>query len=252
MNLDNSPPPSAGALAPVVVVSFNRPQFLEPVLRSLKGQRPRDRMNREIHLFQDGAVNRYSRIRYAGDVDIDGSIDLFRRLFPEGTVHASPDNIGICENFRRAERYVFEERGFACAYFLEDDLVLSPAYLNMMDRIRTWARASRRRVFRSLWRLLRECGRDWTSPPRVDHPGPSLGFRLVRPALAGDAAGARGFLRRRRGNRLQSAGPPRDLFALCEARRRARATSQDAAKALACDRLGFWRCNAKAPFAICG
>jgi hypothetical protein len=28
-----------------------------------------------------------------------------------------------------------------------------------------------------------------------------------------------------------------------------RATSQDAAKALACDRLGFWRCNAKAPFA---
>ena len=48
--------------APIIIMSFNRPQFLGPDLGSLKGQRPDTLEGREIHLFQDGAVNRYSRL----------------------------------------------------------------------------------------------------------------------------------------------------------------------------------------------
>ena len=84
-------------------MSFNRAQFLSPVLASLKAQSPPGVAGREMHLFQDGAVNRYSRLRYATDDEINECVALFEQEIPDGVVHASRDNIGICENFRRAE-----------------------------------------------------------------------------------------------------------------------------------------------------
>src|SRR5579875_1959877 len=121
--------------APVAVMSFNRPEFLRPVLLSLKAQRADGLEGREIHLFQDGARNRYSRMSYAREADIEASLACFREIFPDGTVHYSGDNVGIAENFGTAEEYFFLERGFDCAYFFEDDMVLSPAYLTMMQAL---------------------------------------------------------------------------------------------------------------------
>ncbi|HEU4825046.1 MAG TPA: hypothetical protein VFS85_01120, partial [Dongiaceae bacterium] len=89
-----------------------------------------------IHLFQDGAVNRYSGVRYADDSAIEACVRLFREVFPRGHVHASVPNIGTCENFLRAERFAFVTLKAPVAYFFEDDLVLSPHYVSALDVLR--------------------------------------------------------------------------------------------------------------------
>lgn len=120
---------------PIAVISFNRPHYLGQLLASLAAQQPAVKPRR-VHLFQDGAVNRYSGIRYAADADIAASLTLFRDYFPQGHVHASPDNIGIAENILRAEKLFFEELRAPVGYFFEDDLVLSPHYVAALDLMR--------------------------------------------------------------------------------------------------------------------
>ena len=235
---------------PIIVMSFNRPQFLEKVLASLKAQIPGSLDGREIHLFQDGAVNRYSRLRYARDVDIAASIEVFKSFFPEGIVHAVEDNIGICENFQRAERFIFEDRDFECAYFLEDDLVLSPAYLNMMDALQEWAEGMPNVAYFAAYGNYYADRKEIQDQRRelmtLDH---HWGFGLLRrhwramqPLLAPfyDVVVGTDYSRRHH----------QEVFALYEAQDAApRASSQDAAKAFACARLGVWRCNTVMPFA---
>ena len=235
---------------PIIVMSFNRPQFLEKVLASLKAQIPGSLDGREIHLFQDGAVNRYSRLRYARDVDIAASIEVFKSFFPEGIVHAAEDNIGICENFQRAERFIFEDRDFECAYFLEDDLILSPAYLNMMDALQEWAEGmpnvayfaaygnyyADRKEIQDQRRELMTLDHHWGFGLLRRH------WRAMKPLLAPfyDVVVGTDYSRRHH----------QEVFALYEAQDAApRASSQDAAKAFACARLGVWRCNTVMPFA---
>jgi hypothetical protein len=45
-------------------------------------------------------------------------------------------NIGICENFLRAEQFAFMTLKAPVAYFFEVDLVLSPHYLSALDVLR--------------------------------------------------------------------------------------------------------------------
>lgn len=122
---------------PIVIIAFNRPGYLEPVLRSLLAQTALG--TREVFLFQDNAVNPCSGMRYADDETIAKSIDTFRRLIPNGIVFTSPHNIGVLENYRRAEHFVFRELQSEAAYFFEDDLVLSPHYLAMLDQMCAFA-----------------------------------------------------------------------------------------------------------------
>lgn len=120
---------------PIVVLSFNRPHYLRPTLESLRQQEPGIDPDR-VHLFQDGAVNRYSGVRYADDGAIEACVALLKEIFPRGHVHASTANIGTCENFLRAERFAFETLKAPVAYFFEDDLVLSPHYVAALDVLR--------------------------------------------------------------------------------------------------------------------
>jgi hypothetical protein len=123
----------AGAEVPILLLSFDRPHYLKKTLDGLAAQ-PGLRPDR-VHLFQDGAVNAYSGRMVARQADVDACVALFRQRFPGGRVHAAPANIGIVENFLRAERFAFEELDADCAYFFEDDLVPAPAYLAAMDRL---------------------------------------------------------------------------------------------------------------------
>mgnify|MGYP001000854193 CR=1 FL=1 len=120
---------------PIAVISFNRPAYLRQLLASLAAQQPAV-AQRRVHVFQDGAVNRYSGIRYADEGEIAASLAAFREFFPHGHVHASPDNIGITENVFRAEKMLFEELRAPVGYFFEDDLVLSPHYVAALDLMR--------------------------------------------------------------------------------------------------------------------
>ena len=57
---------------------------------------------------------------------------IFRSIVPWGTVLAPSVNLGIALNYERAENYVFETLRSPQALILEDDLVLSSQYLQVI------------------------------------------------------------------------------------------------------------------------
>ncbi len=117
-----------------MLLAFNRPQYFERVLTSLRAQSvPVD--GRRVHLFQDGAVNAYTGAANADPDDIEACVRLFRAAFPAGHLHRSPWNIGPTESYVAAETLVFQELGAPLALFFEDDLELAPHYLQALAAI---------------------------------------------------------------------------------------------------------------------
>lgn len=123
---------------PIAIISFNRPHYLAQVLDSLLAQTALG--HRQVLLFQDNSVSPHSGLRYAADEQIAECIQLFRERFPVGRVFLAPHNLGVARNILRAEEHAFDELGSKIAYFLEDDMVLSPHYLTMMDQISAYVR----------------------------------------------------------------------------------------------------------------
>ena len=237
-------------LTPIAIMSFNRPHFLAETLESLANQDRGEFGQREVHLFQDGAVNRWSRMRYAEQKDIDACIELFKARFPKGRVHYTGDNIGICENFCRAEEHFFLSDDFETAWFFEDDMILSPVYFRMMERLERYAATVPRVAYFSAY------GNYYASQEEVranlreiiplDHHW-AFGLRRepwlrMRQALEGYYGLVRGTDYARRYHKAIY-----DYFA--KSGSVPRGSSQDAAKSWACARLGLLRLRTYAPFA---
>jgi len=123
------------AKAPIAVLSFNRPDYLDQTLRSLAAQGEESLADREIHLFQDGMFNRFSGRAYGAEQTVLNNVARFRELFPWGQIHIQEANLGIALHFDFIERYLFEARDFEAAIFFEDDMVLSPLYLAVIDKL---------------------------------------------------------------------------------------------------------------------
>jgi hypothetical protein len=236
--------------SPIGILSFNRPAKLKEVLESLLLQSGANIEGRGIHLFQDGAVNKYSRIRYTEDHIVKECAAVFKSVFPSGTLHISEWNIGIFENYDRAESFFFEENDFDCAYFFEDDLVLSPVYLQMLDILKARAYNVGNIAYFAAYG-------DYYAPPTPTDPR----FRQLIPL---DHHWGFGLFAKHRAAIRQEIQPyieivmgtdytrrdHRAIYALYEGLRSCpRGTSQDAAKARACAKLGYWRCNTAAAFA---
>ncbi|WP_295400185.1 FkbM family methyltransferase [uncultured Thiocystis sp.] len=128
---------------PVVVMSFNRPDYLDETLTSLKAQQDISWNQRLVCLFQDGGVNFHSGTRYADDQDLNRCVEVFRDHFPKGIVRQAPFNLGIGLNFNRAEHFIFHEKRYAAAMFFEDDMALGPHYLWTMDQLLDFALSER-------------------------------------------------------------------------------------------------------------
>lgn len=124
---------------PIAVMSFNRPDYLRQVLLSLAQQKGAEIEAREVFLFQDGWRNPHSGRVCAESSQIEACIAIFREVFPRGHVQAAPHNLGVAENFHRAETLFFRELKAECGYFFEDDMVLAPRYLATMDALRAAA-----------------------------------------------------------------------------------------------------------------
>jgi len=122
--------------APVTIISFDRPQYLERVCVSLKAQHHVSLRDDRVILAQDGAVNAISGRRAASDDNIAECIRIFGKQFPRGHVLDHSLNIGVAMNIRRAETFVFEELNHDHGYFFEDDLELGPKFLDIMERMR--------------------------------------------------------------------------------------------------------------------
>ena len=111
------------AKAPIAVLSFNRPDYLDQTLRSLAAQGEESLADREIHLFQDGMFNRFSGRAYGAEQTVLNNVARFRELFPWGQIHIQEANLGIALHFDFMERYLFETRDFEAAIFFEDDML---------------------------------------------------------------------------------------------------------------------------------
>lgn len=120
---------------PILILSFNRPRYLQQVLDSLKSQESIDLSERRVALFQDGSWSPSLKKHHTDQSLISENISLFKAQFPHGTVFDSEVNLGTALNIDRAERYAFEELGAPAAVFLEDDLVLGSSYLKVLEKL---------------------------------------------------------------------------------------------------------------------
>jgi hypothetical protein len=237
-------------LTPIAIMSFNRPSFLAETLRSLLVQDGAEFDKREVHLFQDGAINRWSHMRYAAQSDIDECIELFKQYFPQGHVHYDVDNIGICENFCRAEEFFFLKNNFETAWFFEDDMILSPVYFNMMARLQKYAALSPRVAYYSAYGNYYATRDEVVANRRqiipLDH---HWAFGLQREAWLQMRRELEGYYLLVRGQDYARRWHKAiyDYFALWQSV--PRGSSQDAAKTWACARLGLLRLRTFAPFA---
>jgi hypothetical protein len=232
---------------PIIVVSFNRAHYLRPTLESLRQQEPAINESR-VHLFQDGAVNAYNGVRYADDAEIEECVETFREVFPDGHVHVSDANLGICENFLRAERFVFNTLKAPVAYFFEDDMVLSKHYLSAMDMLRRAVFGRRIGYFNACGSFKASLEEQLASLDQVIGMGHLWGFGLKRshwlamqPKLQPyyDLVVGRAYKDRPKAA-IQAYF--RTLGLSHEA------TSQDITKALITQRLGVWRASTYACF----
>jgi Domain of unknown function (DUF4214) len=118
---------------PIAVMSFNRPDLLTTVLKSLKNQTIGIDESR-VYLFQDGAQSRFTPAHVDESLQ-DECVRRFHQIFPNGCALRSPVNLGIALNFDRAERLFFEEFEAEVGLFFEDDLVLSQYYLEALHQL---------------------------------------------------------------------------------------------------------------------
>jgi hypothetical protein len=124
---------------PIAIMSFNRPGLLAEVLNSLKSQTIAIN-EAKIFLFQDGAQSRFTQ-EPANDSLQNECVKRFRDIFPGGQILQSSVNLGIALNLDRAERLFFEELEAGCGLFFEDDLLLSPHYLDALLQLANFAMA---------------------------------------------------------------------------------------------------------------
>lgn len=115
----------------VAILSFNRPYYFKQVLESIRSQTKFD--DYRYFLFQDGAVNKFSGIRYAEDKDIIECVELAKQYIPDIKIYDYSFNLGVYLNYYRAEKELFENLGYERIYFFEDDLVLNKNYFEILE-----------------------------------------------------------------------------------------------------------------------
>ena len=116
----------------VGIISFDRPQYLMQLLESLEAQR--DAPVIEYHLFQDGAVNKFSGREVGDPENVRQSVRLFMESkLGQSDAHVQHQNVGIGIN--QLEAY-----DWMCAHYdriavLEDDVVLSPYWAHLLPTL---------------------------------------------------------------------------------------------------------------------
>lgn len=108
---------------PVAVLAYNRPQYLDKCLNSIKSQRN----GRDIHLFIDGPRTQEDQIA------IQQSVSLSRQKISNIEIHASPQHVAPHVLNKRARDTIFENHDQAI--FVSENLVLNDYYLDQLDNL---------------------------------------------------------------------------------------------------------------------
>ncbi len=165
---------------PIAILSFNRPDHLKQVLDSLLAQR--DGLgDRPVALFQDGSFSPTLQQHHDDPDVMSECVRLFRERFPRGSVFESEVNLGIALNYERAARYVFEKLGAPAGMFFEDDLVLGPVYITVLQRLIELAVADERIGYVAAFGNFQATEEEQQAAPRKLRPLHLLwGFGLTR------------------------------------------------------------------------
>lgn len=118
------------------IISFNRPIYFEEVLNSIVNQTT-DYSQKSIHIWIDG---------YRGSLDeakgkpnrTEEVTRLAQKYIPNAVIHRFTDNIGIARIYQEAEKFSLSSQA-QYALFFEDDLVLSPSYIEALELLMNWA-----------------------------------------------------------------------------------------------------------------
>ncbi|MGY4800440.1 hypothetical protein [Teichococcus aerofrigidensis] len=225
--------------APVILYSFDRPDYLRRVCAGLRAQRGARLDPAGIWLLQDGAVSPHTGRRRGDPAAIAASIAVFREAFPAGQVLDSAHNLGVAHNILRGERLAFETLDAPLAYFFEDDLEPGPHYLWALEQLRRRSEAEPRIAYFGAY-----------GDHRRDYPGPEVkyiplehhwGFGLYRRAWRRMADWLAPYYALLEGRDYNDRDHGR-IFRLWEGLSIAsEASSQDAAKSIACLELGLSR-----------
>ena len=109
------------------VLSFRRPDYLQRCLESLSINSEIDRA--VVYVFQDGAVNRRSGIRYAPDSDIERSVQIFEEVnLPNKELILQDGNVGPAAGV--AAMFIDQfARGHSYITMMANDMEVSPFYV---------------------------------------------------------------------------------------------------------------------------
>ena len=117
----------------LAIICYAREWYFDMVLTSILNQHISGKHLTEIydiHLFQDGVWNGESEANVAGHQRIGRTLE---RLSSEYRVHRQDENLGVALHFDLIERTLFEQKGYDFAVFCEEDMILAPGYMQVMD-----------------------------------------------------------------------------------------------------------------------
>lgn len=113
------------------IISWNRPRYLKELLNSLEKN---DLTNTESHLFQDGAVCKFTNIELANPHDILKSLNIFTDAnLPNKRIHLQDKNVSVAINQFEATQILSTH--YKQFIFLENDVIVSPNFVTIMKKL---------------------------------------------------------------------------------------------------------------------
>ncbi|KEO92213.1 hypothetical protein EH31_05980 [Erythrobacter longus] len=117
----------------IAIVAYDRSQYFETVVPSILKQNVDGKPvgdAYEIFIFQDGFCKGDPKSDLVGHAKLTQAA---RRFVPEENLFIQEENLGVALHFDFIERELFVRRSFDFVLFCEDDLVLAPGYVQVID-----------------------------------------------------------------------------------------------------------------------
>lgn len=118
---------------PITVLAFNRPEYLEKLLSSLKKQTLKVK-EENVFFFLDGFEG--SKDQFLGRENFSPvTLDVCNEYFPTSKKFVNDLNYGIAGQYRKAEELLFGKNKSSHVLFLEEDLELHQEYLSFTEKL---------------------------------------------------------------------------------------------------------------------
>jgi len=122
---------------PIGVRLFNRPDYAEQLLSSLKKQ-TLEISDQSLHFIIDGYLGSLDELRGRPD-HTQRVANLISTYFPEARIEQCATNLGIAQTTFILQSQVFSLPNAEWAIFLEEDIVLAPEYIEALHHMITLA-----------------------------------------------------------------------------------------------------------------